>query len=550
MDFIRDAELVTKVCGGQRELFRELIESYQNKIYAIAYCRLGDRHLAEEAVQEAFVNAYTKLRTLRKPELFGPWLCTITRRVVLSTMRKRWSSRPKHQNLESVKDELSSKVISADEQANSREVSDILRETLGQLPKDLAETITLFYIQENSVTETSRLLGISEQAVKTRLYRGRQLLRQPLEKILCEELGKLKPSSNLVPAVLAALPSMPWKTGFLTVLSPFWGLYCLIQIGLMSFWMVIFSYLFRKSFKDSKDYRLTYHNKRFLKMIPLMILTILISSFVAFLFKSAPRINFLLGFFFIFISALQLPSNLRTWRVNNRHPLLGTMIILLMGIMYWILLAASSPIKLMQLPMIGFAFIILLQMRTKNIRQDHNLFLRAIKGELPLMNESIDIKAGDLKTFSKLLGGELLITGADFLPDGSCEFDLAPIRHHILMRNQSLFSRVCVDPAGHATSLLSPLDLADLEEFEKRKLSTAEIEDLEQKVAKTVSSTYSLFSKGKMLEARSCLTTITDDAVFSNKDFRKTPYAIFAYAVALLMIVALFWSLLEHYKIL
>ena len=65
--------LVTKVRNGDQNAYGELVRRFQNMAYGYAYSILGDFHLAEDAVQEAFLDAYQKLTDLQNPEAFPGW---------------------------------------------------------------------------------------------------------------------------------------------------------------------------------------------------------------------------------------------------------------------------------------------------------------------------------------------------------------------------------------------------------------------------------------------------------------------------------------------
>ncbi len=87
---LTDQELVERCRQhGSAEDFRCLVERYQGPVYAFAAGRLGDRTLAREATQEAFVRAFFALGTLRKPAAFHAWLLGIAGRVSLEQLRRR-----------------------------------------------------------------------------------------------------------------------------------------------------------------------------------------------------------------------------------------------------------------------------------------------------------------------------------------------------------------------------------------------------------------------------------------------------------------------------
>ena len=59
-----EAEVIEDVLGGQRERYRDLVDRHADKVFAVAWSRLGDRHLAEEVVQETFIQGYQRLNQL------------------------------------------------------------------------------------------------------------------------------------------------------------------------------------------------------------------------------------------------------------------------------------------------------------------------------------------------------------------------------------------------------------------------------------------------------------------------------------------------------
>ena len=69
--------LVRSAQAGDELAFAELVRSHQDRAVAYATAILGDYHLAEDAAQEAFVDAYRELRSLREPAAFGGWLRTL-----------------------------------------------------------------------------------------------------------------------------------------------------------------------------------------------------------------------------------------------------------------------------------------------------------------------------------------------------------------------------------------------------------------------------------------------------------------------------------------
>jgi RNA polymerase sigma-70 factor, ECF subfamily len=156
----QDEAAVVAVKGGDAGRYRELVERHERRVYAVAWSRLGDAALAEEATQEAFIRAYRRLWLLGDGAKFSGWVNTIARRVAINfglrhrrelVRRERWA-------LESP---------SAATGENPAEESDplytpeTLRQTLAGLPAAHRECLVLFYIEGKSGAEAAAALGIS-----------------------------------------------------------------------------------------------------------------------------------------------------------------------------------------------------------------------------------------------------------------------------------------------------------------------------------------------------------------------------------------------------
>src|SRR5215213_4445571 len=84
-----DEQLVTKVMAGDRRSFDELIKRYQRQAVAVSYRLLGNSHDALEVTQDAFLKAYSSIKTLQKPGAFGGWLMRIVSNLSLNYRRSR-----------------------------------------------------------------------------------------------------------------------------------------------------------------------------------------------------------------------------------------------------------------------------------------------------------------------------------------------------------------------------------------------------------------------------------------------------------------------------
>src|SRR5437879_1836223 len=78
-ELVTDAELVAAYLAGDREAFGQIVERYQRLLCSLAYSATGSLSESEDLAQEAFVDAWRQLHTLREPEKLRPWMCGILR---------------------------------------------------------------------------------------------------------------------------------------------------------------------------------------------------------------------------------------------------------------------------------------------------------------------------------------------------------------------------------------------------------------------------------------------------------------------------------------
>ncbi|MEX0939601.1 MAG: sigma-70 family RNA polymerase sigma factor [Pirellulales bacterium] len=163
-----DAELVKAACAGDVESFRQLFERHYSLAVAIGRSRLSDRHLAEDAAQEAFAQVCQRLPSLRDPNRFPEWLGTICRRTASRMARRNRNGQSIAQEPESPR---------ADEAANRQ-----VHEAIMCLPLAAREVVQMHYFGGLTYDEIAAALGTTPQAVHGRLQRARRALGQWLAK--------------------------------------------------------------------------------------------------------------------------------------------------------------------------------------------------------------------------------------------------------------------------------------------------------------------------------------------------------------------------------
>src|SRR4051812_26900712 len=190
-----DGELVARVLNGQNQAFDELIHRYQRQAVAVSYRLLGNSHDALEVTQDAFLKAFSSLKTLEKPEAFGGWLMRIVSNLSLNFRRSRKTrsqqplddlmgaggqQSPSAAGLGGGSDWMAQ---SGDpvRKLESEEMGRRLQEALGQLPEKQRLAITMFTIEEMPQKQVAEALNCSVEAVKWHVFQGRKKLKELLK---------------------------------------------------------------------------------------------------------------------------------------------------------------------------------------------------------------------------------------------------------------------------------------------------------------------------------------------------------------------------------
>jgi len=166
---------------SQDELLKNLVHQHSRLVYRIAYAVLRSHHDAEDATQETFFRALRYRPKLAAVEDHKSWLARIAWRIAVERCRK--SGRTREISLDDPRKplpEIASAESSADEGIEGAEVSVLVERFIAALPKKLRAPLILSAVEEMSPREVAATLGISQAAVRSRVFRARQILRAKL----------------------------------------------------------------------------------------------------------------------------------------------------------------------------------------------------------------------------------------------------------------------------------------------------------------------------------------------------------------------------------
>ena len=182
--------LVRAAQQGDTDVFNCIVERFQDMACAGAYAMIGDRQLAEDATQEAFIEAYLTLEKLREPAAFLSWFrCIIFKQVDRLTRGKRLTSSP----LEAAT-EVPSAGPDLTDIVEAHEVNERVRRAITALPEHYRLVVMLFYGTGYTLKEISTFLEVPVTTVKKRLYDARQQLKDELIDLMRDVLQEQRPS--------------------------------------------------------------------------------------------------------------------------------------------------------------------------------------------------------------------------------------------------------------------------------------------------------------------------------------------------------------------
>ncbi len=181
-----DLELIRRAREGDTDAYDRLVLKYRDRIYALAYNMTSNRHDAEDLVQDAFVRAYRSLGKFRGQSSFYTWIYRIAVNRAINFLKKR--KRRQAPSLDDVDGgierdpafvELSARITPRRE-VNLNELQKKLNEALQKLSEKHRTVVVLHDIQGIPHEQISRMVGVSEGTVRSRLFYARKQLQGEL----------------------------------------------------------------------------------------------------------------------------------------------------------------------------------------------------------------------------------------------------------------------------------------------------------------------------------------------------------------------------------
>ena len=158
------------------QVLRALMEAHGHDVLRVLYSYVKDKHIAEDLSQEVFIKVYDHLDTFRKESSYKTWVLRIAMNRAKDYLRSQASKLMPVEDLTYLPDSKTPEQIVV-----TKEEDAYLWRSVLSLPEIYRETLFLFYEQELSIDEIATITQMTTATVKTRLHRGRAMLRDALK---------------------------------------------------------------------------------------------------------------------------------------------------------------------------------------------------------------------------------------------------------------------------------------------------------------------------------------------------------------------------------
>lgn len=179
-----DGEVVRRVLAGETALFEVLVRRHDQRVYRAIRSILRDEGEVEDAMQQAWIQAYLHLRDFQGTAAFSTWLVRIAANEGLQRLRRRSPLAAVAPEGDEEEDSVDQNADDPEERASSRETVRLIERAVDRLPAHYRSIFMLRDVEGLSTADAAEALGIGEEAAKVRLHRARALLRDHLSELV------------------------------------------------------------------------------------------------------------------------------------------------------------------------------------------------------------------------------------------------------------------------------------------------------------------------------------------------------------------------------
>ncbi|MFA5865555.1 MAG: sigma-70 family RNA polymerase sigma factor [Phycisphaerae bacterium] len=201
--------LVVKAAAGDVDAYGEIVRQFQDMACGYAFSLLGDFHWAQDAAQEAFLEAYRQLPKLQDPQAFAGWF----RQIVWSKCRRITRAKEPGTIPLTAAEGVAIARVSPAQKAEQREMSEKVLTAIHALPEHQRTVTTLFYINGYSQSDIAEFLEVTVTTVKKRLHDSRNQLKERMDDMVKDEIKRHSLPEDFTRRVLTLVEIMESGAG-------------------------------------------------------------------------------------------------------------------------------------------------------------------------------------------------------------------------------------------------------------------------------------------------------------------------------------------------
>jgi RNA polymerase sigma-70 factor, ECF subfamily len=176
-DALTDNEIIRRVIAGETALFELIMRRHNQRIYRTVRAIVRNEVDAEDVMQQAYINAYVHLGQFEERASFSTWLTRIAMNEAFARMRPR-PLRIADDLDETAMEQIQSTDPDPEQQMAAAELRVLVEAEIAALPESYRVVLMLREVEGLDTRDVAECLGVSEDVVKTRLYRAREILRE------------------------------------------------------------------------------------------------------------------------------------------------------------------------------------------------------------------------------------------------------------------------------------------------------------------------------------------------------------------------------------
>lgn len=187
MTKLSDQHYIDEIIGGNSNAFAVLVDRYKDLIFSLALKMVKNREEAEEVAQDTFIKVFNSLEKFKGESKFSTWIYKVAYNTCLDRIKKNKKDEG-NINIDDFSEHLVKTMENALGKMIDEERKKSIQDCLNLLPSDEGFLLTLFYFEDQSLEEIAKIMNITANNVKVKLYRSRQKLTSILKEKLEPEM--------------------------------------------------------------------------------------------------------------------------------------------------------------------------------------------------------------------------------------------------------------------------------------------------------------------------------------------------------------------------